>query len=238
MTLYAQVFHSHRVEKSNHIVRSVLERVLFSLAIRERVQAFLRNREELVRLWRRATYLGRMRLATVTSQFDEEVVYLTWFYDRKLKGYKNQNTKQFKYYNGIFKKLKALKDGRAVRQEGPLGQPPHLVVDYSRLARARYMLEFTTWQYLRAQRKLKALLAEDSTAKVYTQPSYRNAARLQRDSLQRLTFWWAQLWHLATRCFVASGFVDTEKLYQVDQDGFNRDVLKQMKENDDLTGFM
>ena len=212
--------------------------------MRERIQSFVRNGEELLRLCRRTTYLGHKRLATITSKFDEEVVYLTWFYDRKLKGYRSQNTKNFKYYSGIFKKLKALKDGREVRQDEPLGQPPPIVVDFSRLARAGYMLEFTIWQYFRTQRKLKALLKESSTINLHAEPRYINATRLHRDNLRRLTFWSAQLQHLSTRCFVGTGFVDTERLYQVDQEGFNRDVLekekkmKQMKENDDLTVFM
>ena len=40
------------------------------------------------------------------------------------------------------------------------------------------------------------------------------------------------------KCFVATGFVDSEKTYQVDQEGFNREVLKIIKENDDIKALM
>ena len=170
MTLYAQVFHSHRIEKSKRMIRSVLERLVVCDKMYVSIAQFLMKGRKLVSLCRRTTYLGRMRLAAVTSKLDEEVVYLTWFYDRKLRGYRNQNTKSFKMYSNVYKKLKALKDSRekeiedarAVRQSGALGQPllmdgERVVLDCSRLIeyecigyylryrRAGYMLEFTIW---------------------------------------------------------------------------------------------
>jgi hypothetical protein len=37
---------------------------------------------------------------------------------------------------------------------------------------------------------------------------------------------------------VETGFVDSEKTYQVDQVGFNREVLHIIKENDDIKALM
>lgn len=117
ITLYGNIFYHNRVDQSREIVASVLWRLLFSKICRERVKAFIKNGEELVRLSRRTAYLSRMRLATVTSSFDAEVRYLAWFSEKKLKSFKSQTSKAFKYHHGISMKLKGLNEEREALQD-------------------------------------------------------------------------------------------------------------------------
>ena len=60
----------------------------------------------------------------------------------------------------------------------------------------------------------------------------------QGQNMKRLSHWWSELWTCVNQCFVETGFVDSEKTYQVDQEGFNREVLKIIKENDDIKALM
>lgn len=111
-------------------------------------------------------------------------------------------------------------------------------MEYTRLANAGYMLDYTIWQYLRTEKQLAIIKEAKPTGNLHTEPEYRALIKVHRNNLNRLTFWQTLLWRLVASCFTSSGYVDTEKLYQVDQEGFNREVLKQIKENDDLTMLM
>jgi hypothetical protein len=100
--MYGNAFHPHRENKSKEVVRDVLTRLIFNQAMRDKFRFFAKNGNALVSLIRRVKYLSKMRLLTFVIEFDKELSYLTWVYDKKLKGFKGPNSKGFKYYESIF----------------------------------------------------------------------------------------------------------------------------------------
>ena len=105
MTLYGNIFHQHREMKSKEILHDVLTRLIFNQAMRDKFRFFAKNATDLVRMCRRVKYLSRMRLLTLVMQFERELSYLTWVFDKKLRAFKGPNSKGYKYYDGIFQKL-------------------------------------------------------------------------------------------------------------------------------------
>lgn len=100
--MFGAVFHPHREQKCKEAVRGVLTRLVFNQAMKEKFRVFAKNGNNLVSLIRRIKYISRMKLLTVVIEFDRELSYLSWVFDKKLKGFKGPNSKGFKYYDSIY----------------------------------------------------------------------------------------------------------------------------------------
>jgi len=98
--------------KSKEILRDVLTRLIFNQAMRDKFRFFAKNATDLVSMCRRVKYLSRMRLLTLVAEFEKELSYLTWVFDKKLRAFKSIKVKGYKYYDGIFQKLQVLTDDR------------------------------------------------------------------------------------------------------------------------------
>ena len=181
--------------------------------------------------------LSKWRNATILKEFDDEIVYLKWCFDKKLKGFKSRTSKGFKLYNNIVLRLQNLQDFGRDEEEATPTSPTFLVEQYSRLMYASHMLDFTIWNFRHIQRKIdKAHIEEDNES--IDEDQIEMQIVQQGHNMNRLSHWWSELWTCVNRCFVGTGFVDSEKTYQVDQEGFNREVLKIIKENDDIKALM
>ena len=123
--------------------------------MKEKFRVFAKNARNLYDLILRVKYLSRMKLLTVVMEFDRELSYLSWVFDKKLKGFKGPNSKGFKYYDAIYRKLQGLSDDREAMKSKGVSNPPLRVVEYSKFAHASYMLDYTIWAYLRNGKYLK-----------------------------------------------------------------------------------
>ena len=98
--------------------------------------------------------LSKWRNITILKEFDDEIVYLKWCFDKKLKGFKSRTSKGFKLYNNIALRLQNLQDFGRHDEEMTDTSPTLLVEQYSRLMYASHMLDFTIWNFRLIQRKI------------------------------------------------------------------------------------
>jgi hypothetical protein len=78
--------------------------------------------------------------------FDDEVIYLKWYFDKKLRGFKSRTSKGFKLYNNVVLRIQNLQDFGRDDEETPTS-PASLVGQYSRLMYSSHMLDFTIWNF-------------------------------------------------------------------------------------------
>ena len=104
-------------------------------------------------------------------------------------------------------------------------RPPLRVVEYSKFTFCSYMLDYTIWAYLKNAKYVADLKQKLGSPAIYSSEEFRLASLASRDYLKRLRVRWGELWK-STECFEKTSFVDTAKLYQVDDEGYNREVLK------------
>jgi hypothetical protein len=203
MTLYGNTFHQHREMKSKELMRDVLTRLIFNQAMREKFRFFAKNATDLVSMCRRVKYLSRMRFLTLVIQFEKELSYLTWVFDKKLRGFKGPNSKGMKkkekYYDGICQKLQGLKSNideikdqqDAMKREGhendedrpPLRQKCENLVDehihtYSKFMFASYMLDYTIWAYLKNAKYVAGLKKKLGSPAIYSSEEFRKASQV------------------------------------------------------------
>jgi hypothetical protein len=98
--------------------------------------------------------LSKWRIATILKEFDDEIVYLKWYFDKKLKGFKSRTSKGFKLYNNVALRLQNLQDFGRHEEETTDTSPTFLVEQYSRLMYASHMLDYTIWSFRLIQRKV------------------------------------------------------------------------------------
>ena len=81
-------------------------------------------------------------------------MYLKWYFDKKLKGFKSRTSKGAKLYNNIVLRLQNLQDFGSHEEETTSTSASYLVAQYSRLLYASHMLDYTIWNFRLIQRKM------------------------------------------------------------------------------------
>jgi hypothetical protein len=81
-------------------------------------------------------------------------VYLKWYFDKKLKGFKSRTSKGAKLYNNIVLRLQNLQDFGSHEEETTSTSASYLVAQYARLLYASHMLDYTIWNFRLVQRKM------------------------------------------------------------------------------------
>lgn len=158
-------------------MQDVLTRLIFNQAMKDKFRFFAKNATDLVSMCRRVKYLSRMRLLTLVMEFEKELSYLTWVFDKKLRGFKGPNSKGYKYYDGIFQKLQDLKDQRDAMKRDGQDRPPLRVVEYSKFTFACYMLDYTIWAYLKSAKHVAELKEKLGSPAIYSSEEFRRATR-------------------------------------------------------------
>lgn len=101
--------------------------------------------------------------------------------------------------------------------------------------RAEYLLDYSIWQYVRLGVKMSQMeeAAAGTSINVYQNPVFTRSIAQKKRVFSRLKDWLVATMKLSEEIFGDTALVDQDKLYQVDDEGFARDVLGKMPENND-----
>lgn len=230
-SLLGATFTETRIEKAKNVITGFLLRLETIQILQEKFLRFAKACHELQAAIRRAKSNSAYRYASLVVKFDKEVRYLQWLYEKKLK----QNTgKKAKDLNNILNKLANLtNEGFGRPGTSPEGKK-HILLYVDRMC-AEYLLDYSIWYFVRLTVKMEKLTEEAELKKtnVYQNKQFVDCMKFKKHLFVRLKEHRIRMMKLDNLIFNDTAIVDRDKLYQVDDEAFAREVLGKIPENND-----